>query len=149
MSSGLSKNRRRRLYIGEPSVSGFGSFACYTGIAPRRWKEKLFSLVVNPISMRRVFCAGPGANPARDTQSHSCRRIGSKPRKEIVWIADDESQRLFDEFPRKAPANLCPKRGNRGNIHPRPRLAIRKNPGHPPNHGRQTQGCEGSFFALP
>ena len=91
ISSELSKNRRRRWSTGEPGVSGFGGFACYTGIAPRQWKEKLFSLVVNPISMRRVFCAGPGANPVRDTQSHSCRRIGSKQRKETVWIADDES----------------------------------------------------------
>jgi len=42
VSSRLSKNRRRRLNIGEPDVSGLGGFACHTGIVPRWWKEKLF-----------------------------------------------------------------------------------------------------------
>ena len=42
VSSGLSKNRRRRLSIGEPGKSGFGGFAYHTGIVLRRWKEKLF-----------------------------------------------------------------------------------------------------------
>jgi hypothetical protein len=42
VSTGLSKNRRRRLNIGEPGVSDFGGFACHAGIAPHRWKEKPF-----------------------------------------------------------------------------------------------------------
>jgi hypothetical protein len=39
-------------------------------------KENPFWLVVNPISMRRVFYADSGANPVRETQSHCRRRMG-------------------------------------------------------------------------
>ena len=65
-------------FVGELGVAFFGFGLCHAEMmCAGEAKENPFWLAVNPISTRRVFFAGPDANPARDAQPHPVCQIGS------------------------------------------------------------------------
>jgi hypothetical protein len=92
-------------------------------------KENLFDSVNRRILKPREFYEGFDGNLARDTPPHSRSQSGSKSRKETVWRATDENQKLCDESRRKAPANQYRRKVNPENIRPEFRLVAHRNPG--------------------
>ena len=100
-----------------------------------------------PILARPGLFLNPGGNRAHEKRPrHHLVQVGGKLRKENVWKATGESQRLCDELRQIESANQCLKKGSRENNHPDPHPGIRKNPVPRPDHQRRTTECGFSCF---